>query len=168
MPKYRVNIGDRQYRVEINGKNVKGVIDGNPVSLDAVWVGGSDHDLSLFLDDRNYDLRIDETGDQLTIIHAGLRVDCRIVDEHLADLKTLAGVTEKPQGKTIVKSPMPGLIVRVLVSAGDNVTKGDRLFVIEAMKMENEVKAPCSGTVTHLTVTTGEAITSGRELLVIE
>ena len=168
MAKYRVQIGERQFKVEINGKDGRAVIDGKPISVDPSWPAGSDHNLSLLLDGRSFDLRIEEGDDHLVVFHAGRRVACTIVDEHLADLQKLVGLSEKPKGKTVVKSPMPGLVVKVLVSSGDVVAKGDRLLVIEAMKMENEVKAPCAGKVTQISVAKGDAVTAGKEVVVIE
>jgi biotin carboxyl carrier protein len=168
LAKYRAQIGDRQFRVEINGKDGRGSIDGKPAQIDPSWLAGSENNLSLVLDGRSFDLRIEERDDQLVVIHAGRRVACTVVDEHLADLQKLAGLTDKPKGKTVVKSPMPGLVVKVLVAQGDSVEKGGRLLVIEAMKMENEVKAPCDGRVTQIHVTKGDAVTAGKELVVIE
>ena len=57
-----------------------------------------------------------------------------------------------------VKAPMPGTIVKVNVSAGQAVKKGEILIVLEAMKMENEIVAPRDGTVTSVTVAKGAAV----------
>ena len=65
-----------------------------------------------------------------------------------------------------VKSPMPGKIVRVLVKAGDPVTKGQALMVMEAMKMENEIKAQQESTVKEVKVIEGQAVETGTELLI--
>lgn len=168
MAKYRTQIGDRQFKVEVNGKEGRAMIDGRPVSVDPAWLAGSGQNLSLVLDNRSFDLRIEEHDDHLEVIHAGHRVVCTVIDEHLADLQKLAALQDKPKGKTVVKSPMPGLIVKVLVSSGDKVAKGDRLLVVEAMKMENEVKAPCDGKITQIHAAKGDAVTAGKELVIIE
>ena len=168
MAKYRAQIGDRQFRIEINGRDGNVLIDGTPARIDSSWLSGSEHNLSLVLDGRSFDLRIEEHDDSLVVIHAGRRVACTVTDEHLADLKKLAGLADKPKGRTVVKSPMPGLIVKVLVSSGDSVEKGDRLLVVEAMKMENEVKAPRAGRITQIHAAKGDAVTAGKELLVID
>ena len=57
-----------------------------------------------------------------------------------------------------VKAPMPGTIVKVNVSAGQAVKKGEILIVLEALKMENEIVAPRDGTVTSVTVAKGSAV----------
>ena len=67
-----------------------------------------------------------------------------------------------------VSSPMPGTILSVNVSAGDTVKSGDILFVLEAMKMENEIMAPRDGKVTSVGVSKGASVNSGDILCTIE
>ena len=66
-----------------------------------------------------------------------------------------------------VSAPMPGTILDVRVSNGASVKKGDILFILEAMKMENEIMAPCDGTIASVSVTKGAAVDSGALLCVI-
>ena len=66
-----------------------------------------------------------------------------------------------------VSAPMPGTILDVRVSNGQAVKKGDILFILEAMKMENEIMAPCDGTIASVSVTKGAAVDSGAMLCVI-
>ena len=72
-----------------------------------------------------------------------------------------------PAGGEKITSPMPGTILSVNVSNGSAVKKGDILFILEAMKMENEIMAPCDGTVAAVSVTKGAAVESGTLLCVI-
>ena len=66
-----------------------------------------------------------------------------------------------------VSSPMPGTILDVKVAAGQVVKSGDILFILEAMKMENEIFAPCDGTVSSVAVSKGAAVNPGDVLCVI-
>lgn len=66
-----------------------------------------------------------------------------------------------------VVSPMPGTILKVNVSAGETVQKGQTVLVLEAMKMENEITAPASGTVTDLKVVAGQTVANGELLFSI-
>ena len=68
---------------------------------------------------------------------------------------------------TCVESPMPGNILRVNVAAGQTVSEGDVLVILEAMKMENEIMAPKSGTVTQVLVSKGASVETGAPLVVI-
>ena len=69
-------------------------------------------------------------------------------------------------GGTAVKSPMPGNILAVNFASGQSVKRGDVLFILEAMKMENEIMAPCDGTVT-VAVTKGSTVDTGAVLATI-
>ncbi len=64
-----------------------------------------------------------------------------------------------------VPAPMPGLILDILVKEGDEVQKGDKLLILEAMKMENVVKSPGDGTVTAISVTKGQNVDKGDVLI---
>jgi acetyl-CoA/propionyl-CoA/long-chain acyl-CoA carboxylase, biotin carboxylase, biotin carboxyl carrier protein len=70
-------------------------------------------------------------------------------------------------GTDAIVSPMQGTVLSVAVAEGDVVDAGAVLFIIEAMKMENEVRAPHAGTVTQLSVTPGAAVTIGQVLAVV-
>lgn len=61
-------------------------------------------------------------------------------------------------GGNVVKSPMPGTILKVFANAGDTVKKGQSVLVLEAMKMENEIVSPRDGKITALYVAQGNAV----------
>ena len=66
-----------------------------------------------------------------------------------------------------VKSPMPGNILKICVSQGQQVNEGDLLIVLEAMKMENEIVATKAGTVAQISVSKGAVVETGTVLAVI-
>ena len=67
-----------------------------------------------------------------------------------------------------IKSPMPGSILDVRVSVGQKVNRGDVLFVLEAMKMENEISSTKAGTVTSVTVSKGSSVVTDQVLATIQ
>ena len=69
-----------------------------------------------------------------------------------------------PAGAQTISAPMPGTILKVNVSNGQAVKKGDVLMVLEAMKMENEILAPNDGTVSSVNVAQGATVESGTVL----
>jgi biotin carboxyl carrier protein len=70
------------------------------------------------------------------------------------------------QGNTIV-SPMPGKIVSIKVSKGQQVNQGDVVLILEAMKMEQEIKSTISGTVSDIAVSEGETVRKEQPLIVL-
>jgi biotin carboxyl carrier protein len=70
--------------------------------------------------------------------------------------------------REIVVSPMPGLIKSVNVVVDDNVSEGDTLCILEAMKMENPIVAPATGKISEVNVSSGQSVKLGDTLLVIE
>lgn len=70
-------------------------------------------------------------------------------------------------GKKEITAPLPGNMWKVKTSEGKTVKRGEVLFVIEAMKMENEIFAPCDGTVLSVAVAEGAAVNTGDVLCII-
>jgi acetyl/propionyl-CoA carboxylase alpha subunit len=73
-----------------------------------------------------------------------------------------------PDGPLEVTATLPGLVVAVAASEGDEVAEGDPLLTIEAMKMQNEVRAPRAGRVGAIAVEAGQTVTTGQLLLRLE
>ena len=72
-----------------------------------------------------------------------------------------------PAGGTKVTSPLPGSVIKVLVSEGQAVKKGDTLLTLESMKMENAIMAECDGTVSKIAVTAGQNVMQDDLLVVL-
>ena len=72
-----------------------------------------------------------------------------------------------PAGGTKITSPLPGSVIKVLVSEGQAVKKGDTLLTLESMKMENAIMAECDGTVSRIAVTAGQNVMQDDLLIVI-
>lgn len=70
-------------------------------------------------------------------------------------------------GEGTVVAQMPGTIVDIDVNVGDKVTRGQKLLVLEAMKMENEIVAPQDGTVSEIRVNAGALVNAGDTLVVL-
>ena len=115
----------------------------------------------VFEENRVSEARLD--GETVSI--AGVRYSALIVDPRKWNP---ASSTGHAQGRSTIKAPMPGKVVRVLVSAGDPVEAGQGLIVVEAMKMQNELKTQRAGRVTELHAKENDTVEAGTLLLVIE
>lgn len=71
--------------------------------------------------------------------------------------------------KSVVKlnAPMPGLLKQINIVEGQTIRKGESLFILEAMKMENSIKSPCAGIITKAPITAGNAVEKGALLCMI-
>ncbi len=66
-----------------------------------------------------------------------------------------------------VRAPMPGIVAKILVKEGQEVSAGEPVIVVEAMKMENSIAAPRAGKVQKIAVSAGQEVKNGEELLMI-
>ena len=87
-------------------------------------------------------------------------------DVQVEELGESAAPAAAAQGEPVA-APMPGTILSVNVTAGQKVTSGQVLVVLEAMKMENEIKAPKDATVTSVAVAKGETVDTGATLVTL-
>lgn len=84
-----------------------------------------------------------------------------------AEAPAAPAATSGPGAGTPVKAPLPGVVTKILVSAGQAVKKGDTVLVLEAMKMENNITAEADGSVTGICVSAGDSVMEGTTLLTI-
>ena len=71
-------------------------------------------------------------------------------------------------GPVAVSAPMPGKVVRILTAEGEEVSQGQGLVVVEAMKMQNELGSPKSGRIRAVRVAEGQAVNAGEPLVLVE
>jgi biotin carboxyl carrier protein len=90
-----------------------------------------------------------------------------VADERTVRLRAgLSGFSVS--GKVVVTAPMPGKVVRILVTPGTEVTEGQGLVVVEAMKMENELRSPKAGKVLEVFAKEGSTVEANAKLLSVE
>lgn len=158
--KYRVTIEGREREVDVTFTptgTAEVLLDGARVEVDARRVGGA---VNLRIGDRVHDVLAAGT-DEVQIAAGSARTLAAVTSER-AGLKRGAAAAKSAKE---LRAPMPGRVVRVLVRAGDLVTIGQPLLVIEAMKMENELRAGAASTVETVHVAEGASV-EGRALLI--
>ena len=165
-----------KYVVSVNGETIEVTLDGAGVS-----VGGESVDAHL-AEVPGTPVRLVTVGDaqhrvilrrgaergQYTIWVGGFRYEAEALDERTRAIRDLSAATSGPAGPAPLRAPMPGLIVRVTVEAGDRVQAGQGIVVMEAMKMENELRAPAAGTVKTVHARPGTAVEKGALLIELE
>ena len=115
---------------------------------------------------RSYEVTFSEVAGGLTVYVNGTPVPVERQSRRRAT--AAAAAADTTNGPVSIAAPMPGRVVKVLVSAGDAVAARQGLIVIEAMKMENELRAPRAGIVKAVTVAPGAPVEAGTVVVVIE
>ncbi len=101
----------------------------------------------------------------LRMQHNGTRIDALVVSKRMAELQALMPFKVPPDMSRFVLSPMPGLLVDVAVQPGQKVLAGERVAVIEAMKMENVLFAAADGVVGKVLAQKGESLTVDQPIV---
>jgi biotin carboxyl carrier protein len=163
---YAVTIEGKSYRLELtrqaSGWNCR--VDGRPVHIDAVL---SRRDvLSLVIDGTAYEVKREAGASDLHFWVGSARYAAEVRDPR--SLRARKEAAAAVQGSRKLVAPMPGRIVRVLVSEKDQVEAGQGMVVIEAMKMQNELKAPKKGMVRKMTAVEGANVNAGDVLAIVE
>jgi biotin carboxyl carrier protein len=157
-------LGGREFELEIrreddNGYRVR--IDDQEYLLDLTEP--ESHLYSLLVGDDSFEALVRPNGEMVDVDLAGRRYEVEIQDPLAAAARGFSVA-----GTQVVRSVMAGKVLEVMVSEGDEVSQGDPLLVIEAMKMENEIRSPKDGVVTSVRVNPGEAVETGAELAIVE
>jgi biotin carboxyl carrier protein len=164
-----------KYVVTVAGQNIEVTVDGDQVTVDGRELGASLGVVpgtpvrQLVLDGRSEGLAFEPAGrGKWAITRRGERWEVEVLDERTRHLRSLTGAAGGVRGPGALKAPMPGLVVRVQVTAGQRVAAGTGVVVLEAMKMENELRAAMDGVVRSIRVAAGEAVEKGQVLVEFE
>ena len=100
--------------------------------------------------------------------HNGTKLETMVVSPRMAELHKLMPFKAPPDLSQFVLSPMPGLLVEVAVQPGQKVQAGERVAVIEAMKMENVLFAAADGVVSKVLASKGESLVVDQPIVEFE
>jgi biotin carboxyl carrier protein len=165
---YVVSIDGQETTVEIGPEGAR-IGGGDVVAAELLDIPGSPIRL-LRLGDAVYEV-IARRGTQrgaYSVAVGGVRLATEALDQRGRALRALSAATATRHGPEPIRAPMPGLVTRVLVVAGDAVRAGDSIVVMEAMKMENELRAKSDGKVRAVVVAPGTAVEKGMVLVELE
>ena len=144
----------KTYKFKINGKDYDVTIGEAEGKMLSVNVNGADYQVEL----ENAPVAAPATP---VAAAPAAAATAPVANATPAAPKAPAGAGEK------VNSPLPGVIVEVSVKEGQAVKSGDKVAVLEAMKMENEISAPKDGTITAIHVNKGDSILEGAPIVTI-
>ena len=120
------------------------------------------------IDGASFAAQIERIGLQYRIRHNGAQIDARVLSARAAELEAMMPFKAPPDLSRFLLSPMPGLLVDVAVQPGQKVMAGEKLAVIEAMKMENILVALQDGVVAKVAASKGESLSVDQVILEFE
>ncbi len=162
---YFSKINQSETSIEIDDKSV--LVDGNSVNCNLVAINSNGLHL-LTVNGKTHEVFCTKKNGNCDISFANFNFSITVDDEKSRNLKKLIKVENVVPDHFDIKAPMPGLVVKVNVTEGDSVTKGQSLVIIEAMKMENEICAPNDGTITQLFAKEGFSVDKDTVLIALQ
>jgi biotin carboxyl carrier protein len=161
---YTIKLND-SLSVKVHQKNGKWEVNGLTQQTDIVKI--SEHRFHVLLNNRSFEIELlskDYSNKQLDIVINGKRKKIVFESEMDALLKSMGLDKAMTVKNNDVKAPMPGLVLKILVSEGQEVKKGDGLLVLEAMKMENILKSHTDGSIKKIHIAEKTAVEKNQIL----
>lgn len=166
--KYFATVEGQTYEVVIEGHG-RITVDGVEMTADMRPVGRPELH-SLLLDHASHEVVVEAGAggrNLYSVLVGGTQYSVKVQDERARRLAQADRGVRAPAGELAIKSPIPGLIVRVPVAPGQAVAEGEPLVILEAMKMENELRAPRAGIVHEVRVAAGAQVALGQVLVTL-
>lgn len=166
---YRVEIRGESYEVSFTDEPGVALINNERVEFDIQMESPPEH-YSILLDNKSAIVGIEEEDElgKYRVHAGGFDFSTEVIssrEAYLRDFIRAAGASGKQK---LTKAPMPGLIIKLLIEKGSQVSAGQGILIMEAMKMENEIKAPANGILKNVHVETGQAVEKGQILFEID
>lgn len=164
--RYFVTIAGREIEVDLRADVPQ--VDGVPAEGELSRVPGTPL-RHLRIDGRSHSLVARKgRGGEWDLHLGGERLEVEVVDERTRAIRAMTGQEASSRGPRPVRSPMPGMVVKILVAVGDAVRAGQTVAIMEAMKMENDLKADDDGVVSKVVVEAGTPVEKGTVLVELE
>jgi biotin carboxyl carrier protein len=164
--KYYVTVNGEDHEVDVTERmgELRVTVDGAPteVSYEEVDRLGQ---VAMVMDGRSYAVSIEGDENDVSVSVAGRFFKVLVEDERERAAHAAERETARKGG--VVKSVMPGIVIKLLVAEGDTVEQGEPLLILEAMKMQNEIAAPATAVVRAVHVAEGQAVGGGETLVTL-
>jgi len=163
---YKAKVDEQVFEFDfLNEKSLKGTVNGDVFEMDFASNGSVKH---VIHNHRSYTLEVVHLNREektCVLLVNNQEITVSIEDRFDALLHSLGMDTMNSQKVNDLKAPMPGLVLKIMVEPEQEVSKGDGLLVLEAMKMENIIKAPTDGVVKSIEVEQSNAVEKNQVLI---
>lgn len=166
---YKINSGNHTFDVEVSANAKSAKLNSEEVVFDLATVG--ENALSLIQNNTSYNIQVikaDYANKAFILVVNGHEYEVNAKDDFDVLLDKMGLSNQSAHKVNNIKAPMPGLVLEVLVTIGQEVTKDTPLLILEAMKMENMLKSPGNGKVKSIGVKKGDAVEKNFVLLTFE
>jgi biotin carboxyl carrier protein len=157
---FKVEVDSRTFEIDTADGSIS--VDKRPVRASVRHVSGNTY--SMLVDGQSHEFTIESDGPNSTISGVAGTQEVSIYDRLSLLLKETESAAKNVHGAQ-VRAPMPGLVLKIEVAAGQSVSMGTGLLVLEAMKMENEIFSSSDAVVEQIHVGEGDAVTKGQLLV---
>jgi len=165
--RYEVSSGDKKYVIEVKDSSI--MVDGDKVDIDISKISPITY--TIISNGQSRDVEVidkNPNGKSFNLRIAGKSYPVTIANELDLRLNQLGMNQAESKKNHDITAPMPGLLLSFEVEVGDSVEEGDKLLVLEAMKMENVIKAQGKGIVKNLHGEVGQSVEFGQLLVAFE
>lgn len=164
--KYITTVNEQEFVIEIDHDD-EIVVNGEKYPIDFQQLPDGSV-VSLLINNRSLEAVVESSSNESwNVLILGELYAAHVQDERAYSLAKARGAGADVTGEVNIESPMPGIIIAVPVSAGDKVQKGDKVAILESMKMENELRTPRDGIVARVNVKQGDSVEKSQVLVVI-
>jgi len=166
MNEYVITINDKKKTIGITPSGSV-IISGKEYYCELLHLSGNTYILQL--ENNFYTISADRiTNGNYTLLLEGSRFETVIRTLLQEKAGQLLQKENAGKNKIEIKAPMPGMILKIKKQAGDKITKGETILILEAMKMENDLRAPKSGYIKDIFINEGTPVEKGVKLFSIE
>jgi biotin carboxyl carrier protein len=163
--KYLTTIHDTTFEIEIQNDGTL-LVNGEKRAVDFLSFG--DESLySIIMDNISYELVIEERDGEYEVLMRGKLYTGQVLDERAQLVASRRSPKLIDSGEISIRAPMPGLIVAIPVTEGQEIKGGQAVVILESMKMQNELKSPRDGIVQRISVEAGQSVEQNKLLVTI-
>ncbi len=164
--KYEINAGEKALQVDFQSTGNRIVVHSDDLQLNFEAIKIQPGVYSVLMNNRSFVVGVCSDSEQRVNVN-GTPLVIDLLDAVHLHLRELGWQSRQAPKIGQVATQIPGLITKIFFQVGDEVVEGDPLFLMEAMKMENEIKAPISGIIQNISVQEGETVDKGTNIIEI-
>jgi len=166
--RYIVTVDEREFDLQLSHIGADFLVDLGGSQFKVKVDQLSDRKFLFKINHGSSEIDITRDGNLLQLFLEGKEMNVCVEPYNLAELRKRTGAAIEGVEDRTIRAPMPGLVLGTEVKAGERVTKGKTLVIIEAMKMENTIKAPYDGVIKEVFVKAGQAVDKNEGLVELE